>query len=112
MVRPIFESWLKPFEDMGATTVSIRNTGFTDHVPFDAVGLPGFQFIQDPLEYSTRSHHSNMDTYDRIQPGDLMQASAIIASFVYHTANRTKLLPRKPLPLPPAIPEKLQGEKN
>ena len=113
MVRPIFESWLRPFKDMGAATVSIRNTGFTDHVPFDAVGLPGFQFIQDPLEYSTRTHHSNMDTYDRIQPGDLMQASAIIASFVYHTANRAKLLPRKPLPAPPpSIPESLQGEEN
>ena len=98
MVRPIFRGWLAPFADMGATSLSIRNTGGTDHLSFDAVGLPGFQFIQDPVEYSTRSHHSNMDVYDRIQPGDLMQASAVIASFVYHAANRAEKLPRKPLP--------------
>ena len=100
MVRPIFAAWLKPFEDMGATTLSIRNTGGTDHLSFDRVGLPGFQFIQDPVEYETRTHHSNMDVYDRVQPGDLMQASAIIASFVYHAANRHEMLPRKPLPEP------------
>ena len=98
MVRPIFKAWLEPFEDMGATTLSIRDTGGTDHLPFNWVGLPGFQFIQDPVEYETRTHHSNMDMYDRIQPGDLMQASAIIASFVYHAANRDEMLPRKPLP--------------
>ena len=100
MVRPIFEDWLKPFEDMGAKTLSIRETGGTDHLSFDRVGLPGFQFIQDPVEYETRTHHSNMDVYDRIQPGDLMQASAIIASFVYHAANRGEMLPREPLPDP------------
>ena len=100
MVRPIFAAWLKPFEDMGATTLSIRNTGGTDHLSFDRVGLPGFQFIQDPVEYETRTHHSNMDAYDRVQPGDLMQASAIIASFVYHAANRAEMLARKPLPQP------------
>ena len=100
MVRPIFQSWLAQFRDLGATTLTIRNTGGTDHLPFDAVGIPGFQFIQDPVEYSSRTHHSNMDVYDRIQPGDLMQASAIVASFVYHTANRAELLPRKPLPKP------------
>ena len=100
MVRPIFKGWLAPFADMGATSLSIRHTGGTDHLAFDAVGLPGFQFIQDPVEYATRSHHSNMDLYDRVQPGDLMQASAIIASFVYHTANREEKLPRKPLPKP------------
>ena len=100
MVRPIFEAWLAPFKDLGATTITIRNTGGTDHQSFDAVGLPGFQFIQDPLEYSTRTHHSNMDVYDRLQAGDLMQASAIIASFVYHAANREEMLPRKPLPKP------------
>lgn len=100
MVRPIFESWLAPFKDLGATTLTIRNTGGTDHLSFDAVGLPGFQFIQDPMEYSTRTHHSNMDVYDHIQPGDLMQASAIMASFVYNTANRPEMLPRKPLPKP------------
>ena len=108
MVRPIFKSWLAPFTDMDATSLSIRRTGGTDHLPFDAVGLPGFQFIQDPVEYETRSHHSNMDVYDRIQPGDLMQASAIIASFVYHAANRDEKLPRKPLPKPQPK-EKPQG---
>ncbi len=106
MVRPIFRSWLEPFNDMGATTLSIRNTGGTDHLSFDEVGLPGFQFIQDPVEYSTRTHHSNMDSYDRAQAGDLMQAVAIVASFVYHAANREEKLPRKPLPKPrPAVPE-------
>lgn len=100
MVRPIFASWLRPFDDLGAQTLSIRNTGGTDHLSFDAVGLPGFQFIQDPIEYGTRTHHSNMDGYDRAQPGDLMQAAAIVASFVYHAANRADKLPRKPLPEP------------
>jgi carboxypeptidase Q len=100
MARPIFEAWLEPFKDLGATTVTIRNTGGTDHQSFDAVGLPGFQFIQDPMEYSTRTHHSNMDVYDHIQPGDLMQASAIMASFVYNAAMRDEMLPRKPLPKP------------
>jgi carboxypeptidase Q len=100
MVRPIFRSWLDPFRDLGATTLSIRRTGGTDHLSFDAVGLPGFQFIQDPVEYETRTHHSNMDVYERIQPGDLMQASAIVASFVVQAANRVETLPRKPLPKP------------
>jgi carboxypeptidase Q len=111
MVRPIFEAWLAPFKDLGATTVSIRNTGGTDHLSFDAIGLPGFQFIQDPMDYSTRTHHSNMDTYDRIQAGDLMQASAIIATFVYETATRPEMLPRKSLPkAQPKKPE--EGEKR
>lgn len=101
MMRPIFEAWLAPFKDLGATAISIRNTGGTDHLSFDAVGLSGFQFIQDPMDYETRTHHSNMDVYDRIQAGDLMQASAIIASFVYNTATRSEMLPRKPLPAPP-----------
>ena len=100
MMRPIFEAWFAPFKDLGATTISIRNTGGTDHLSYDAVGLPGFQFIQDPMDYETRTHHSNMDVYDRIQPGDLMQASAIVASFVYNTATRPDMLPRKPLPPP------------
>jgi carboxypeptidase Q len=100
MVRPVFQSWLEPFRDLGATTLSIRRTGGTDHLSFDAVGLPGFQFIQDPVEYETRTHHSNMDVYERIQPGDLMQASAIMASFVFQAANRAEMLPRKPLPKP------------
>lgn len=101
----MFENWLAPFRDLGATHVSIRNTAGTDHLSFDAVGLPGFQFIQDPLEYQTRTHHSNMDTYDHLVPADLQQASAVVASFVYHAANRAEMLPRKPLPKPrPAQP--------
>jgi carboxypeptidase Q len=98
MIRPIFEAWLAPFKDLGATTVTIRDTGGADHLSFDAVGLPGFQFIQDPLDYETRTHHSDMDVYDRVEPGDLMQASAIMAAFVYNAATRDALLPRKPLP--------------
>jgi Zn-dependent M28 family amino/carboxypeptidase len=100
MMRPIFQAWLEPFRDLGASTITIRNTGGTDHLSFDTVGLPGFQFIQDPDEYSTRTHHSNMDVYDRIQKGDLMQAAAVVASFVYNTAMRDEKLPRKPLPKP------------
>lgn len=112
MMRPLFESWLAPFKDLGATTISIRNTGGTDHLSFDAVGLPGFQFIQDPLDYETRTHHSNMDVYDRIQAGDLMQASAIIASLVYDTAERPEMLPRKPLPPPHPVPKNSQGQET
>jgi carboxypeptidase Q len=100
MMRPIFESWFVPFQDLGAQTITIRNTGGTDHQSFDGVGIPGFQFIQDPMDYGTRTHHSNMDNYDRIQAGDLMQSSAIMASFVYNTATRSEMLPRKPLPKP------------
>jgi Zn-dependent M28 family amino/carboxypeptidase len=100
MARPIFKAWLEPFQDLGATTLAISNTGGTDHLSFDAVGLPGFQFIQDPVEYETRTHHSNMDLYDRLQMPDLMQAAAIVASFVYHAANRAEKLPREPLPEP------------
>ncbi len=99
-VRPIFEAWLAPFRDMGATTLTIRNTGGTDHQSFDGVGLPGFQFIQDEIEYDTRTHHSNMDVFDRIQKGDIMQSAVIMASMVYHTAMRDEMLPRKPLPKP------------
>ena len=92
---PIFEEWLKPFHDLGATTVTNRNTGGTDHLSFDAVGLPGFQFIQDELDYDTRTHHSNMDVYDHISKGDLIQAATIMASFVYNAAMRNEKLPRK-----------------
>jgi carboxypeptidase Q len=99
-VRPIFEAWLAPFKDMGANTITIRNTGGTDHQSFDGVGLPGFQFIQDEIEYTTRTHHSNMDVYERAQRGDLMQSAVIMASMVYHTAMRDQMLPRKPLPKP------------
>jgi hypothetical protein len=97
-VRPVFEAWMKPFENLGMTTATIRDTGSTDHVAFDAVGLPGFQFIQDPVEYSTRSHHTTMDTYERIQEEDLRKNAVIVAAFVYHAANRDAILPRKPLP--------------
>jgi hypothetical protein len=101
-VAPIFESWTDPFKNLGMTTLSIRSTGSTDHLSFDAVGLPGFQFIQDPIEYGTRTHHSNMDVYDRLQSADLIQNAVIVASFVYHAANREDQLPRKPLPKPQA----------
>lgn len=101
-VQPIFAAWLAPFADMGATTVSPRNTGSTDHVAFDAVGLPGFQFIQDGLDYFSRTHHTNMDTYDRLIADDLKQASVVVASFVYNAAMRDQKLPRKPLPAVPA----------
>jgi Zn-dependent M28 family amino/carboxypeptidase len=100
MVRPIFESWFEPFKDLGAGTITIRNTGGTDHLSFDAIGIPGFQFIQDPLEYGTRTHHTNMDSYDRVNSSDLEQASVIMAAFVYNTAMRDGMLPRKPLEPP------------
>jgi carboxypeptidase Q len=97
-VRPIFRQWLQPFRDMGASTLSISNTGGTDHLAFDAVGLPGFQFIQDEIEYDTRTHHSNQDVFDRIQADDMKQAATIMAAFVYQTAMRDQKLPRKPEP--------------
>ena len=97
-LRPLFEAWFEPFRDMDATTVTTRNTGSTDHIPFDNVGLPAFQFIQDPLDYGNKTHHTNMDTYDRIQKADLMQAAAIIASIVYNTAMKDEKLMRKPMP--------------
>lgn len=99
-VRPIFQQWLAPFKDMGASTLTISNTGGTDHLSFDAVGVPGFQFIQDPIEYDTRTHHSNMDTYDHLLPEDLKQSAIIVAAFVYNTAQRDEKLPRKELPQP------------
>lgn len=107
-MRPIFEAWFKPFADLGASTISIRNTGGTDHTNFDAVGLPGFQFIQDRVDYNTRTHHSNMDVYDRVQAEDLQQMAAIVASFVYNAATREQMLPRKPLPRPQPAPVKPQ----
>ena len=106
-VEPIFEAWMKPFKDLGMTTITMRNTGGTDHQSFDAVGIPGFQFIQDPIEYESRTHHSNMDVYDRLQPEDLKQISVIVAGFVYDAAMRDQMLPRKPLEKPlPKEPEK------
>lgn len=97
-VKDIFTQWLQPFHDLGAKTVTLSNTGGTDHQSFDAVGLPGFQFIQDPIEYSTRTHHTNMDTYDHLIASDLQQISVIVASFVYNAAMRDEKLPRKDLP--------------
>jgi hypothetical protein len=97
---PIFEQWIQPLKDLGVTAISVRNTGGTDHESFDNVGIPGFQFIQDKLDYVTRTHHSNMDTYERLQPGDLAQAATVEAIFVYNTAMRDQMLPRKPLPHP------------
>jgi hypothetical protein len=95
-VRPIFRKWLAPFREMGATTLTVSNTGGTDHQSFDGVGLPGFQFIQDEIEYDTRTHHSNQDVFDRIQAEDMKQASVIMAAFVYNTAMLDQKLPRKP----------------
>jgi hypothetical protein len=97
---PIFAQWIEPLKDLGVTAISVRNTEGTDHESFDAVGIPGFQFIQDKLDYSSRTHHSNMDTYERLQPGDLAQAATVEAIFVYNTAMRDQMLPRKPLPHP------------
>jgi hypothetical protein len=112
-VRPIFESWIKPFQDLGMDTLTMRNTGGTDHLSFDAVGIPGFQFIQDSLDYETRTHHSNMDVYDRLQPDDLKQMAVIVASFVYQAAMREQMFPRKPiekeLPPPPKDEEAVPG---
>jgi Zn-dependent M28 family amino/carboxypeptidase len=92
---PIFSSWLAPFKDLGASTVTISTTGGTDHQSFDGIGLPGFQFIQDPIEYNTRTHHSNMDVYDHLIEDDLKQIATIVAAFAYNTAQRDAKLPRK-----------------
>ncbi|HSR68482.1 MAG TPA: M20/M25/M40 family metallo-hydrolase [Acidobacteriota bacterium] len=104
-VASIFEAYLEPFHDLGATTLTMRNTGGTDHLAFDAVGLPGFQFIQDPIAYSSRTHHTNMDLYDHAIASDLMQASVLVASFAYHTAQRDEKLPRKLMPKPRPRPD-------
>ena len=95
-VRPLFRQWLTPFRDLGAATLTISNTGGTDHLSFDAIGLPGFQFIQDEIEYDTRTHHSNQDVFDRIQAADMKQAATIMAAFVYKAAMLDEKLPRKP----------------
>ncbi|HRI60499.1 MAG TPA: M20/M25/M40 family metallo-hydrolase [Saprospiraceae bacterium] len=94
-VGPIFRPWLDAFKDLGATTLSLSNTGGTDHQSFDRAGIPGFQFIQDPIDYDTRTHHSNMDVYDQLIADDLKQAATIIASFIWNTAQREEMLPRK-----------------
>lgn len=99
-VRSIFTQWLEPFADLGANTVTLQNTGGTDHLSFDGAGIPGFQFIQDVIEYDTRTHHTNMDSYDHLLADDLKQAATIIASFVYNTAQRDQKIPRKPAATP------------
>ena len=99
-VRPIFTTWMEPLRSLGVTTMAIRGTTNTDHQSIDAIGIPAFQFIQDPLEYGSSSHHSSNDVYERVQPEDMMKNAAIAASFVYHAAVRDELLPRKPLPRP------------
>jgi carboxypeptidase Q len=99
-IAPIFAQWIEPLKDLGVTTITMRNTGGTDHQSFDAVGVPGFQFIQDRLDYGSRTHHTNMDVYERLQAGDLAQAATVEAIFVYNAAMRDQMLPRKPLPHP------------
>jgi hypothetical protein len=100
MARPVFEQWFAALKDLTPGTITIRNTGGTDHQSYDAVGLPGFQFIQDPMDYDTRTHHSNMDVYDRIQAADMEQMAVIEAVFAYNAATRPDKLPRKDLPAP------------
>jgi Zn-dependent M28 family amino/carboxypeptidase len=99
-IAPIFAQWIAPLKDLGVTTITNRNTGGTDHLSFDAVGIPGFQFIQDSLDYESRTHHSNEDTYERLQPADLKQIATVEAIFLYNAAQRDQMLPRKPLPNP------------
>jgi Peptidase family M28 len=99
-LAPIFAQWMEPLRDLGVTAITMRNTGGTDHEAFDAIGVPGFQFIQDRLDYGSRSHHSNMDTYERLQEEDLAQAAAVEATFVYNAAMRDQMLPRKAFPHP------------
>jgi carboxypeptidase Q len=111
-IGPIFEQWIKPLKDIGVTTVSSRKTGGTDHESFDQAGIPGFQFIQDPRDYETRSVHTNQDVYERLSPSDLKQAAVVEATFVYDTAMRQQMLPRKPLPQPEKYAEQREALKN
>jgi hypothetical protein len=99
-MAPIFAQWIAPLKDLGVTTISLRNTGGTDHEAFDAIGIPGFQFIQDPLDYSSCTHHPYIDVYEELSPEDLAQAAVVEATFVYNTAMRDQMLPRKPMPHP------------
>ncbi|HEY4355434.1 MAG TPA: M20/M25/M40 family metallo-hydrolase [Acidobacteriaceae bacterium] len=99
-VGPIFKQWIAPLNDLGVSTISYRDTGGTDHLAFDAVGLPGFQFIQDPMDYETRTHHSDMDTVDRLHPFDLEQGAIVEAIFLWNTSQRDEMMPRKPFPHP------------
>ncbi len=99
-VRPIFEEWIKPLKDLGVTTIALKSTGGTDHLPFDWIGIPGFQFVQDPLDYFPQLHHTSQDIYDHCVPEDLIQSSVVMAAFVVHTAMREQMLPRKTLSIP------------
>ena len=99
-IAPIFKQWIAPLKDLGVSTISYRNTGGTDHLSYDGVGLPGFQFIQDPMDYDTRTHHSDMDTVDRLHALDLEQAAVVEAIFLYNTSEREAMMPRKPFPHP------------
>jgi Zn-dependent M28 family amino/carboxypeptidase len=99
-VAPIFREWIEPFRSLGMASLTIRNTGGTDHQSYDRVGLPGFQFIQDEIEYNTYTHHTNLDSYERLQPADMMKNATIAAAFAYLAANRDEMLPRTPLPAP------------
>jgi len=111
-VASIFGQWIEPLKDLGVTAITMRDTGGTDHEAFDSVGIPGFQFIQDGLDYSSRTHHSNQDTYERLQPEDLAQAATVEAIFVYNTAMRDQMLPRKPLPHPELDEQRKAPLKN
>ena len=111
-VASIFQQWMEPLKDLGVGTITMRDTGGTDHEAFDSVGVPGFQFIQDMLDYGSRTHHSNMDTYERLQPDDLAQAAVVEAIFVYNTAMRDQMLPRKPLPHPELEEKRKAALKN
>jgi carboxypeptidase Q len=97
---PLFEAWLEPFADLGADNVTMKTAGGTDHLSFDRVGIPGFQFIQDGMDYS-RTHHTNVDTYDHLNREDLMQSAVVAAAVIWHAANRDEKLPRKPMPTEP-----------
>jgi Zn-dependent M28 family amino/carboxypeptidase len=107
-IAPIFAQWIEPLKDLGVSTITMRNTGGTDHLSFDAVGIPGFQFIQDDLDYESRTHHSNEDTLERLQPSDLKQIATVEAIFLYNAAQRDQMLPRKPLPNP-EVEQKLRA---
>ncbi len=111
-IAAIFQQWIQPLGDLGVGTITMRDTGGTDHEAFDSVGIPGFQFIQDMLDYGSRTHHSNMDTYERLQPDDLAQAATVEAIFVYNTAMRDQMLPRKPLPHPEQNEQRSAPLKN
>jgi Peptidase family M28 len=111
-VGPIFQQWMEPLKDVGVTAITLRNTGGTDHLSFDAVGIPGFQFIQDPMDYDSRTHHSNTDVYERLQANDLAQAAFVEAIFVYNTAMRDQMLPRKPFPHPELEQQLAEPLKN